>query len=559
MAEKEDDFDFDIYGDDSAQTYEEADQQPTDANAVNAGEAQYDEAYQAQDAQVGDESYQMTEDTQTTAAEGQEGDQHYDASAGLPNASEAMQSDQVQQGTKRKSGDDAETPIDPAATSALSLSELNWWTSEDEIRGWANECGVEDQMKELTFNEHKVNGKSKGQVGIAAVVREPTSKNEPQAFIEFASAAAATAVKHRIESLDTKDNFGKKFIATYHAPNMNPYKNPPKDVAGRKDHGPGNRNASGHMGQNPRGGMNSFGGRGNYQNRGGMGFQNRNYNQGMNMNMGGGFGGNMGFQSGMNPMGNFGNFNRGGMMGGMRGGMGGRGGRGGMGGGFNPMMGMGGMGMGMPNMPMGMGMGNMGGMMNPFYPPFQPLPYGIVAQDPYSYGLNAENPYSFGFTAQDASSSGFTPQHASSHGFIARQPGASIPTHIGRPRRPYRWPNRKQDQYKQYTVTRKPQTPVPEQDRRSRDSSEASEISQGLSKSEISSTFQGGVKLAEAQTEFPHPEAISAFQGGVKLSAALTTPYKPLEPPQDCGYAAPSNAFGGQYPGFTFAVLYNIN
>lgn len=359
MAEKEDDFDFDIYGDDSAQNYEEADPQAHDGGALSTGDEHYDESYQGQNAQVGDSSYQMTEDASATVTEPQDStQQHYDASATAPNSSETAHSDQMQHGTKRKVGDDAETPTEPGATSALSLSELNWWTSEDELRGWTNECGVEEQLRDITFNEHKVNGKSKG-----------------QAFVEFASAAAATAVKHKIESFDPKDNFGKKYIVSYHNPNINPYKNPPKDVAGRKDHGQTNR-GPGHMNQGPRGGMGSYGGRGNYQNRGGMGFQNRNYNQNMNMGMGGfgvggGGGGGMGFQGGMNPMNNFGNFNRGGMMGNMRGGMGGRGGRGGMGGGFNPMMGMG-MGMGMPNMQMGMGMGNMGGTMQSFFTPCSP-------------------------------------------------------------------------------------------------------------------------------------------------------------------------------------------
>lgn len=67
----------------------------------------------------------------------------------------------VQQGIKRKETSD-ERPVDHGATSALMISDLHWWITEDDIRGWANEAGAEDELKELTFSEHKVNGKSKG-------------------------------------------------------------------------------------------------------------------------------------------------------------------------------------------------------------------------------------------------------------------------------------------------------------------------------------------------------------------------------------------------------------
>jgi hypothetical protein len=67
-----------------------------------------------------------------------------------------------QQGVKRKQGDDDERPIDPGATAALMLNDLNWWISEEDIRGWANQSGCEDELVDVTFNEHKVNGKSKG-------------------------------------------------------------------------------------------------------------------------------------------------------------------------------------------------------------------------------------------------------------------------------------------------------------------------------------------------------------------------------------------------------------
>jgi hypothetical protein len=348
----DDDFDFEIYGDETNQDYNQG-ENSTDMNAQGevgsqdntaAGEeGHYDESYNYDNAHQGDESGQYQEgDTGGGDPPGDTDGQQHDqtSSSGTIRAD----SQPVQQGTKRKSPGDDE-PLEPGASAALIIGELEWWVTDDHIRGWANKCNVEDHIKELTFSEHKVNGKSKGSV-----------------FIEFESAAASNAVKHHLEALVEAKEQGNKYTVHFQTPGVNPYKNPPKDHPTRKD-GQTHQGGRGGIGQSGFGGRGNFQNRGNF-NRGGMGYQNRGgYNQNVGGGMGGNFGGGQGFN---NPIGGFnaggmnqfgGNFNRGGMMGGgmnMRGGMGNRG-RGGMGG-FNPMMGgMGGMGM------MG-GMGNMGMM-----------------------------------------------------------------------------------------------------------------------------------------------------------------------------------------------------
>lgn len=68
----------------------------------------------------------------------------------------------TQQGVKRKEHDDR--PCDPDAMTALLISDLYWWTTDDDIRGWVREADCEAELKDITFSEHKVNGKSKGSV-----------------------------------------------------------------------------------------------------------------------------------------------------------------------------------------------------------------------------------------------------------------------------------------------------------------------------------------------------------------------------------------------------------
>ncbi|PYI24761.1 hypothetical protein BO99DRAFT_418333 [Aspergillus violaceofuscus CBS 115571] len=344
MATEDDNFDIDIYGDggsynanDQGEDIKHEDTElildasdATQNNSVAQGDG-------SSDGTLKQESEGAAPSSTASVAHGEAAPQQTHAPA-------------PQQGLKRKEHDDR--PTDPDATPALLISDLYWWTTDDDIRGWVAQAGSEDELKDVTFSEHKVNGKSKG-----------------QAFVEFTTLQAATAVKHKIESFATAGQAGRKHMVVYTSPQPNPFRTLPKDAPMRKDNQ--SRSMSGGFNssnQNMNFGMNNMGGgfrggRGGFNNRGGMN----------NMNS---FGGNRNFQGPMggfqqpmvggfqqnNPMGmqNFGFNNRGGMMGGaMRGGPGGMRGRGGGMAGANMM--------GMPAMnPMGaMGMNSMSGGMNP--------------------------------------------------------------------------------------------------------------------------------------------------------------------------------------------------
>lgn len=73
------------------------------------------------------------------------------------------------QGLKRKDGSD-DRFVDPGATTAIFLSDLHWWVTDDDVRGWANQSQCEDELDDITFSEHKVNCKSKGWASISKIV-----------------------------------------------------------------------------------------------------------------------------------------------------------------------------------------------------------------------------------------------------------------------------------------------------------------------------------------------------------------------------------------------------
>ncbi|KAL1301575.1 hypothetical protein AAFC00_005809 [Neodothiora populina] len=363
----DDNFDIDIYGDETQDF--QAEPQPTEPQSTNdtsiKNEPETEPPVDSNTNLQGDPE-QIKQDQESHQQQQMDHDQNQaqqisSTSGGSGGEVNAPKQAPTQQGVKRKGeGEHDDRDVDPGATSALKLGELQWWTTEDDVRGWANQCGVEDELKDLTFNEHKVNGKSKG-----------------EAFVEMKSAQAATALKRHISTFGADQAYAKKYTIIYARPEYNPFKTSPKDAPRNNKTGQvGAYNNSGPAGgynNNNMGGGGYRGGRGGF-NRGGMNNMN---SMGGGMARGGGNFGNPMMNGGFNPamaggynaaMG--GGFNnRGNMMGGMRGGAGFQGRGGGRGGFNNPMAAMGGMpnmNMGvMPNMMGGMGaMNGMGGMPN---------------------------------------------------------------------------------------------------------------------------------------------------------------------------------------------------
>jgi hypothetical protein len=135
----DEDFDLDVYA---------------DANNDNQGDGRQDEAGHADvyDEGGGDGGHESQYD-----GHGDYRDEHMDDGR---QSSTSTLSARPPQGVKRKEPDDR--PTDPGATTALMISELNWWVTDDQVRGWARQANCEGELKDITFSEHKVNGKSKG-------------------------------------------------------------------------------------------------------------------------------------------------------------------------------------------------------------------------------------------------------------------------------------------------------------------------------------------------------------------------------------------------------------
>ncbi|CAK1359712.1 unnamed protein product [Cercospora beticola] len=337
MSGEDDTFDLDIYGDES-QAQEQA-----------QNEQQHQEEENPEDRiDFGDDSYpsyeeqqHITHQEQQDAPSAQTGQKRKAPDDGHD---EHQQSGPPANGTssaRPASSTPATTSVEPNATQALKLSELHWWTTEEDLRAFCAQAEVETQLRDIAFGEHKINGKSRG-----------------EAYLEFDTPAATSAVKRAVEAREDpvpkEDGTGstegkrKNQFQVWYVGLGNPFKGRDSGQATKKDAGAynsapqrggfqrGGYQDRGRGGFQPRGGFQ--GGRGGFQqqqNQQGFGGMNNGYGYGSGNPMMSGVMANPMMAMGMNGMGFRGGFGgMGGMMGNNAMGRGGFGGGGARGGGY---------------------------------------------------------------------------------------------------------------------------------------------------------------------------------------------------------------------------------
>jgi hypothetical protein len=164
----EDSFDIDIYGDEDFATDGKAATDIKEAETDKMPEEEHAPAIEedktmVESSDVPDQTSALPETPATANDSGEtQGDQRIASSIGTSyDHVEIPKQAPQEQGVKRKDGED-DRAVEPNATTALYIQDLHWWTTDDDIRGWINQTHCEDELKDITFSEHKVNGKSKG-------------------------------------------------------------------------------------------------------------------------------------------------------------------------------------------------------------------------------------------------------------------------------------------------------------------------------------------------------------------------------------------------------------
>ena len=148
MADEEN-FEIDIYGDGSPE----------------ASPQSYEVDQPVPDPQDGNDTSKMTDDTTASnQPEGQLSSETETVGGSIDARGQVKKDHSIQEPLSQQQptpSDSDRQAIDPGASSALLVSSISWWISDDDIRGWAHSCGYEDELKDISFKEEKRHGHSK--------------------------------------------------------------------------------------------------------------------------------------------------------------------------------------------------------------------------------------------------------------------------------------------------------------------------------------------------------------------------------------------------------------